>query len=504
MKTIRKTISLLLALLMLSSTVLGVSFSAFAGDGKFYTYKKDGYYYYYQIVNKEVFVQEAYAVEEENPTATMSIPAKIKGYPVTTVSSISVEKAKKIVFPNSVISIGTEDYGYSWIWSVKTISLGSGVASIKDGFFNGAGNLTAFTVNKKNNFYAAKDGVLYDKAQTKLIQYPMGKSDKSFTTPSTVETIATGAFTSYSEESKLQTVTLSDSVKTLEPNAFRETNIETINIGSGLKKYKGDAISDTTMLKKITVSKDNAYFASWKDVLYSKDYTKIYKYPAKKSGSSYEIWKDVTAIGEGAFAYASLKSVTIPKGVKTIGNGAFYACTKLATATVPATVKSIGDWSFRETGLKSVTLPKSVTALGYGAYQTCSNLSKVDLSKTKLKKIKQGTFSFSNLTSVKLPSTLTSIENEAFYYNPKLKSVTIPASVTKIKGYAFGDNDALKTVTIKGKKVSINANAFPYNYQYNSKTDKYKKVYQFTIKAPKGSTAETFAKKRGIKFVELS
>lgn len=503
MKMMKKSVSVLLALMLLLSTFLCLPFSALASTTND-TYKKDGYYYSYHISNKKVIVDEAYAVDEEKPTATMNIPSKIKGYPVTTVKGIGAYNAKTIVFPDSVINIGSTDYGYLWAYSVKTIKIGKGVKFIADGMFSYLNTLKSFTVNADNSYFSSKGGVLYNKKQTVLISYPAAKTVTSFTTPTTVKTVASGAFGGYAESADsfaLKTLTLSDSVTTLQPNAIQGTAIATINIGKGLRYYQGDAIAEAPYLKTITVAKNNAYFASWKNVLYSKDYTKLYKYPAAKSGTSYTVWREVTAIGDGAFAYSKLKSVTLPSGLKTIGNGAFCESYDLAKATVPATVKSIGNWGFQATALKSVALPKSVTALGYGAYQFCHDLTTADLSKTKLKSIKRDTFSCNNaLTSVKLPSTLTTIGTNSFYYNPSLKSITIPASVTKIGAYAFYDNDALKTMTIKGKQVSIHSYALPRIY--NEKTGKY--VYKLTLKAPKGSTAETFANKHNIKFVALS
>ena len=43
---------------------------------------------------------------------------------------------------------------------------------------------------------------------------------------------------------------------------------------------------------------------------------------------------------------ASLTSVTIPQGVKTIGERAFYGCGKLASALLPKGVKTIGAYAF--------------------------------------------------------------------------------------------------------------------------------------------------------------
>ena len=56
----------------------------------------------------------------------------------------------------------------------------------------------------------------------------------------------------------------------------------------------------------------------------------------------------VTSIGEYAFSgiVGRLTSVTIPNGVRTLGDFSFYYCTTLASVTVPASVTSIGANAF--------------------------------------------------------------------------------------------------------------------------------------------------------------
>ena len=54
----------------------------------------------------------------------------------------------------------------------------------------------------------------------------------------------------------------------------------------------------------------------------------------------------VTLIGEGAFAFNDMTSVTIPNSVTSIGNGAFYDCCNLSCITIPESVTSIGSGAF--------------------------------------------------------------------------------------------------------------------------------------------------------------
>ena len=41
-------------------------------------------------------------------------------------------------------------------------------------------------------------------------------------------------------------------------------------------------------------------------------------------------------------------AITIPEGINTIGDGAFYGCTGLASIDIPNSVTSIGDGAFKD------------------------------------------------------------------------------------------------------------------------------------------------------------
>lgn len=77
----------------------------------------------------------------------------------------------------------------------------------------------------------------------------------------------------------------------------------------------------------------------------------------------------VTSIADRAFAETSIKSITIPKSVVSIGKEAFLGCKLLKVITIPNSVTSIGAYAFYGCGsLKSITIPRSVTNIGEGAF----------------------------------------------------------------------------------------------------------------------------------------
>jgi hypothetical protein len=101
-----------------------------------------------------------------------------------------------------------------------------------------------------------------------------------------------------------------------------------------------------------------------------------------------------------------------------------------------------------------------------------------------------GYFEESNLTSIILPDGLEIIGWNAFSRCKKLTSVIIPKSVKEICGYAFEFCENLKSISIMNRNVEIVKLAF-----FDCK--------KLTIYAPADSTAEQFAKRSNIPFVEI-
>ena len=105
------------------------------------------------------------------------------------------------------------------------------------------------------------------------------------------------------------------------------------------------------------------------------------------SGGYFSVCRDLTSvtfqetssvksIGQSAFAYSGLTSITIPNSVDNISSHVFYQCENLKIVTIPNTVESIANSVFYYcAGLESVIIPASVTNIEDNAFYECGNLS---------------------------------------------------------------------------------------------------------------------------------
>ena len=156
-----------------------------------------------------------------------------------------------------------------------------------------------------------------------------------------------------------------------------------------------------------------------------------------KTFNEFQYFTSVKTVPDSYFITASsLREITFPKSITTIGLLAFKGCTNLTAVVMSEGVKTINRESF--SGCKKLTniyLPESVTSIGYGAFQYCSSL-----------------------TSISIPEGVTSIGDEAFEDCSSLKSISIPESVTSVGGGVFYGCSALTKV-----EIFCSISSFPYH-----------------------------------------
>ena len=257
----------------------------------------------------------------------------------------------------------------------------------------------------------------------------------------------------------------------------------------GVQKPKEEEVWSTEVTKEDLKNAVEDEFG----VKYSKDWKRLLRKPKSLRGK-YSIRKGVKVIGNGAFFWCeSLTSINIPNSVTTIGNGAFSRCSSLISINIPNSVTTIGRGAFsRCNSLTSITIPNSVvTIIGnpfYFWYGNLYNESKAFIyedhvlfnkNKTTLiayiareknytipnsvTTIGEGAFNGCHfLTSIKIPNSVTTIENRVFIDCKSLTSINIPNSVTTIGESAFACCRSLIRINIPNSVTTIGKCAFRF------------------------------------------
>ena len=109
---------------------------------------------------------------------------------------------------------------------------------------------------------------------------------------------------------------------------------------------------------------DHPLYKSVDGVLFSKDGKTLLAYPNYSKAEHYDVPAGVERIEAGAFGNEYLKTISLPIGLKSVGDYGFAGCTRLQSIALPLTVKEIGKGIFNEcVSLELVSLPEGMEAV---------------------------------------------------------------------------------------------------------------------------------------------
>ena len=271
-----------------------------------------------------------------------------------------------ITIPDTVTNLGAAAFAYCT--SLTNVTLPKSVVSIGAGPFAGCTKLDSITVDPLNPAYQSIDGVLFNRAQTALIQFPAGRTASVYLIPNGVCRIGGSAFYNAAH---LVDVTIPASVTSIEGQAFRYcSGLTGVTIPGNVTNVGMAAFAACTRLTAITVDALNASYSSTEGVLFDRNQKTLLQYPAGKVGGRYAIPAGVTSIGGSAFFLCtSLTHVTIPNSVLSLWNWAFSSCSNLANVTIPASVTNIGNSTFQNcAGLTGIYFTGNAPSLGSSTF----------------------------------------------------------------------------------------------------------------------------------------
>ena len=179
---------------------------------------------------------------------------------------------KSIIFPSTVKTVGK--YAFSECTNLEEVSLNDGLVEMESGLFNSCKKLRTITIPKtvedmytsnpmcfnavqleainvhpQNKFYSSIDGVLFDKAQETMYEYPEGKTATSYTIPPTVKTVHR-----MSGNKHLKELIFPPSVKIIGDNALMyATSLKKVEMENCVERIGARAFLGCRSLETITI-----------------------------------------------------------------------------------------------------------------------------------------------------------------------------------------------------------------------------------------------------------
>lgn len=269
-------------------------------------------------------------LSEEGATGTVSVAKR----PNTTLSGA-------VTIPASVASGEIHysvalipNHAFSHCSSLISISIPESVTSMGARVFLGCTSLVNIEVAPDNPHYSSLGGVLFNKDETVLVQYPPRKEGE-YIIPEGVISFGNHAFYNCTG---LMSLVLPESMSVLGQNAFYKCKgLRQIYLPPTLEAIGEDAFFGCVNLQEINIP------------------------------------DTVTSIGAGAFANCrSLEALDIPAYVKTIGDSAFYKCEKLKFAYIPDSCVEAGSYMFKHCcALETVIMGAGINGVQDGFFLGC-------------------------------------------------------------------------------------------------------------------------------------
>lgn len=259
---------------------------------------------------------------------------------------------------------------------------------------------------------------------------------KKVVLPSTITTIKEAAFRSIGN---IENLVIPEGCTTIESYAFKESGVVNVVIPSTVTSIGQTVFEGCASMKSL--------------------HCKASKIPASTFSSCTAletiILENTVEIGEKAFRYAGIKdTIDIPEGCTTIGQYAFNG-SSVKRVTLPSTLESLGGCVFSECHSLTDVYSNS-PIIGTQMFYRCENVTNVVLNNV----VTIGKQAFNNdqdalasrttkIVGLVLPEGLTSIGDHAFT-RCDITEIVLPSTLTTVGSSVFSGCTSLEKVVVLG------------------------------------------------------
>ena len=225
-------------------------------------------------------------------------------------------------------------------------------------------------------------------------------------------------------------------------------------------------------ISTIATEEDGEWYDEYR-MMYSANRKKLIRAPGGLN--RYRILDGTVAICDGAFRWRdSMREITLPPSVTSIGDEAFCKCENLQEIIIPPNVTSIGKNAFSSCrNLQDITLPSSLMNIGDEVFRGCENLQEINVTESnEFYRTIDGVLYTKDLKTIicypagkknenfVIPSGVTNIGDYTFRDCKSLCEITLPPGVTNIGDYTFSGCYNLQEIALPPSVTRIGDNTF--------------------------------------------
>ncbi len=298
---------------------------------------------------------------------------------------------------------------------------------------------------------------------------------------SPVTSIPASAF----ENSTLKQVELSNRVTEIGEYAFANSALSSVK-GMGLRTVQNNAFEGCAALTKVELSNgvkemgDYVFYncISLEEItLPSVEKLGEYTFLGADKLNKVVFGANAKTTGAYTFARTPITSVTFANGIKTIGEGLFYECDKLASVTLPDSAVTVEKAAFYD--CKALAEVQGISHIQNFGDHSFYNVALKSLNLAEAKKIDYMAFAtFEDETEKKgNPSVCTEIVmpvveeiGDFAFFNSGVSSISLPKTLKTVGAAAFASSDNLASISVdeNNETLFIDGNVL---YRYTDKAN---------------------------------